>query len=279
YLLTSDASLLNPKGTIAKEQYDLLRFATILSLVVILPVFFLTFFFAYKYRESKNNKYSPNWDTHKILETVWWGIPIIIILILSIVAWNSSHNLDPFKKISSTEQPLKVQVVATQWRWLFIYPEQNIATLNYLKIPTNRPVNFEITSDAPMNSFWIPDLGGQIYAMSGMKSQLSLEASQDGVYKGVSANISGEGFSDMNFNVYSVADSQFNQWVSTVQNSDENLNSETYDQIAEKSTDKSLKEYKLSDNNLFDYVLHKGMGHSSNEMSSPMQPQMEGLSY
>ena len=228
---------------------------------------------------SKNNKYSPNWDTHKILETVWWGIPIIIILILSIVAWNSSHNLDPFKKISSTEQPLKVQVVATQWRWLFIYPEQNIATLNYLKIPTNRPVNFEITSDAPMNSFWIPDLGGQIYAMSGMKSQLSLEASQDGVYKGVSANISGEGFSDMNFNVYSVTDSQFNQWVSTVQNSDENLNSETYDQIAEKSTDKSLKEYKLSDNNLFDYVLHKGMGHSSNEMSSPMQPQMEGQSY
>lgn len=281
FLLTSDASLLNPKGTIAQEQYNLLKFAVILSMVVILPVFFLTFLFAYKYREGRDAKYKPNWDNNNKLEIIWWGIPIIIILILSVVAWNSSHSLDPFKKISSNQEPLRVQVVATQWRWLFIYPDENIASLNFLKIPTNRPVNFEITSDAPMNSFWIPDLGGQIYAMSGMNTRLSLQSSHDGVYRGSSANISGEGFSDMNFNVYSVNEQDFSSWATSLKDSNiEGLSQAVYNQISEKSTDKTDQEFKLSDKNLFNYVLHKSMGMKNIEDSTmQMSTDMKGENY
>jgi cytochrome o ubiquinol oxidase subunit 2 len=202
YLKTVNIEVFNPKGSIAEKQRNLIIFASLLSLLVIIPVYILTFTFLFKYRETnKKARYTPDWDHNRIYETIWWGIPIAVILLLSIVTWNSTHALDPYKPLSSSEKPLDIQVVALQWKWLFIYPEQNVATVNYVQIPVNRPVTFTITSDAPMNSLWIPQLGGQIYAMSGMSTQLHLIANHAGSYNGSSANISGEGFAGMRFKV------------------------------------------------------------------------------
>ena len=132
-----------------------------LSLIVVIPVYIMLFLFAWKYREGNTKaKYSPDWDHSALLETIWWTVPLLLITILSVVTWNSSHDLDPFRPLNSSVKPVKIQVVALQWKWLFIYPEQNIASVNYVEFPVNTPVDFEITADAPMNSFWIPQVGG-----------------------------------------------------------------------------------------------------------------------
>ena len=187
--------VLVPKGTIAKKELDLLVTATLLMLIVVIPVFVLTFTIAWKYRASNTKaKYTPDWDHNRAIETVWWAIPFVLILILSVITWQSSHELDPFKPLASSKQPITIQVVALQWKWLFIYPEQHIATVNYVQFPVDTPVNFVITSDAPMNSFWIPQLGGQIYAMAGMSTQLHLMATDPGSYNGSSVTPQRTGF-------------------------------------------------------------------------------------
>ena len=180
-------------------------FAALLSLVVVIPVFAMTIYIVWRYRESNQKaKYSPDWDHNSKVETIWWLIPTLLIVVLSVVTWNSSHSLDPFKPIKSSVKPLRVQVIALQWKWLFIYPEQGVASTNILELPVDRPINFEVTADAPMNSFWIPQLGGQIYAMAGMSTQLHLMASEAGTYAGASANLSGKGFAKMKFDTKAV---------------------------------------------------------------------------
>ncbi len=259
YISNHNLPILQPKGPIAESQKDLLVFATLLSLIVVLPVFSMAIYIAVKYREgNKNAKYSPNWESNNWLEAIWWGIPITLILILSVVTYRTSHSLDPFKPLESTKEPLIVQVVALQWKWLFIYPEQNLATVNHLVIPEDRPVKFEITSDAPMNSFWIPALGGQIYAMSGMSTELNLQADEPGEFEGYSANISGEGFADMKFMVRSVAQTDFDAWVEKTKQSPSALDKYGYDKLAEPSTS-DKKEYSSVVNDLYDTVVMKFM--------------------
>lgn len=254
----NDIPVLNPQGEIADKERNLIIFGTILSLIVVLPVFTMTFVIAWKYRENnKKAKYQPDWDHSRLFESIWWGVPLILITILSVVTWKSSHELDPFKPIQSAEKPVVIQVVALEWKWLFIYPEQGIATVNYVQFPKDTPVNFEITSDAPMNSFWIPSLGGQIYAMSGMVTKLHLMADQTGEYRGSSANISGRGFSGMKFIAEATSEASFQDWTQKVRNSAPGLDLELYSDLSKPSEDNPVKQYALVDKNLFEYITHK----------------------
>jgi cytochrome o ubiquinol oxidase subunit 2 len=192
--------VLNPAGQIADSQKQLLIFTLALSAIVVLPVFMLLIVFAFRYRNSnkKHPGYDPEWSENKWLEGLWWGIPIFIIGILAVVTFQTSHSLDPRQTLSG-DDPMRVQVVALQWKWLFIYPDQGIATLNHLPLQVNRPVTFSLTANAPMSAFWIPALGSQTYAMNGMASTLNLKATKTGEYMGYTTNINGKGYADMKF--------------------------------------------------------------------------------
>ncbi|MDB5184437.1 MAG: Ubiquinol oxidase subunit 2 [Candidatus Saccharibacteria bacterium] len=260
-------AVLAPRGTIAAQQRGLMIAASVLMLVVVIPVFALTFGIAWRYRASNEKaKYTPEWDHNIVAETIWWAIPMVLITFLSIITWQSSHRLDPFRPIASTVKPLKIQVVALQWKWLFLYPDQGIASVNYVQFPKDRPVDFEITSDAPMNSFWIPQLGGQIYAMSGMSTHLNLMASQTGMYQGSSANLSGDGFSGMKFKAEATTNDNFANWVSGVKQGTTQLSNFEYDKLARPSKDVQPMYYASKDSDIYDRVLAKYMDPSDLKM-------------
>lgn len=264
YLSSKNIFILNPKGTIADKQRNLIILATALMSLVIVPVFVLTFGIAWRYREgNKKAKYSPELGGNFITEFIWWFIPFVIIAILAFVTWTSSHDLDPFKQIASNKKPLKIQVVALQWKWLFIYPEQKITSVNFIEIPKDTPLNFEITADAPMNSFWIPQLGGQVYAMPGMSTQLHLMANSEGDYYGSSANISGEGFAGMKFTTRATTANDFDRWVAATKSSQQFFTHSTYDELAKPSSNTPQITMRLSDEatDLYDTVVKKYMGH------------------
>lgn len=268
FLLGSNVAVLNPQGSIAAQQRDLMVIATLLMLVVVLPVFVMTFAIAWKFRASNmTGKYEPNWDHDSKLEAFWWGVPLIIITALSVIIWISSHQLDPYKPISSDKEPITVQVVALQWKWLFIYPEHGIASVNYVQFPKETPVNFHITADAPMNSFWIPQLGGQVYAMSGMTTKLHLLANETGRYNGVSANLSGEGFSGMKFIAASTTQSEFDEWVDSVKRTADKLTINDYQELAKPSKDVAPVQYTQPEEDLYDTIIMKYMSHDSGSRS------------
>jgi cytochrome o ubiquinol oxidase subunit 2 len=271
YLLRTNIPVLEPKGPIGLKERNLMYFALALSLVVVIPVYYMLFSFAWKYRESNTKaKYSPNFDHSRIFETLWWLIPSILIGILSVVTWNSSHTLDPYRPISSPNPQMTIQVVALDWKWLFIYPKQHIASVNYVKFPMNTPVDFEITSDSVMNSFWIPQLGGQIYAMPGMSTQMHLLASSQGNFRGSSSNISGSGFAGMDFTANSTSSSDFNKWVSSTSRSSSSLSLASYNKLAEPSSYNKAAFYATPQNDLYDTILMKydGPGTAMSSMGS-----------
>jgi cytochrome o ubiquinol oxidase subunit 2 len=178
--------------------------------------------------------------------------------------WNSSHDLDPYKPLDSAVKPVTIQVVALRWKWLFIYPEQGVASVNYVQFPEDTPVNFVITSDAPMNSFWIPQLGGQVYAMPGMSTKLHLIADHTGDYAGSSANLSGAGFASMKFRARSTSSSDFDEWVRTIKQSDSLLTADNYaNDLAMPSQNNPVEYYMLGDDNLYESALGKSMMHGS----------------
>jgi cytochrome o ubiquinol oxidase subunit II len=260
FFTSHNVAVLNPKGTIAKQELDLIITSTILMMLVVVPVLVMTFVIAWKYRVgNKTARYSPDWDHNNLVEITWWVIPTVIILMLSVMTWNSSHSLDPFKPLSAKANPLKIQAIALQWRWLFIYPDLDIATVNYIQFPKNTPIDFEITSDAPMNSLWIPQLGGQIYAMAGMSTKLHLMADQLGSFDGSSANLSGQGFAGMKFVARSSTQAQYDSWLQQVRNSSKILNSVTYTQLAKPSTDTSVGYFSRVSFGLYNDVLGKYM--------------------
>jgi cytochrome o ubiquinol oxidase subunit 2 len=266
YLHGQNIAILNPQGPIATKERNLMFFALLLSLVVVIPVFAMTFAIAWKYRESNTKaKYRPDWDHNRVVETIWWGIPSLLILILSVVAWNASHDLDPFKPLASNNPTMTIQVVAMDWKWLFIYPAQDIATVNYVQFPAATPVDFQITSDAPMNSFWIPQLGGQIYAMPGMTTQLYLMANHPGNYRGSSANISGRGFAGMDFVAKSSSESDFNNWVTQVQSSPNSLTTYEYSQLSQPSVNNPVAYFSTPSIGLYNGILMKYMAPSGSD--------------
>lgn len=256
----SEMPVISPQGLIGKKQSKLLLISVYLMLIVVVPVFILTVFVVCKYRTGlEEPDYDPSFHHSTKAEIVWWGVPFLIIVVLSFLTWKGCHELDPFRPLDSEVKPLTVQVVALQWKWLFIYPEQKIAVINFLQIPEKTPIHFEITSDAPMNSFWIPALGGQIYAMSGMKSQLHLIADEVGRYRGLSANISGDGFSGMHFVVEASGQDAFENWIKTAQSASKALDWSQYEELVRPSQYDPVSFYRLKDLNLFEQVLMKYM--------------------
>lgn len=269
YLQTTDIPVLFPKGTIGEKQRDLLITSTLLMLIVVIPVFLLTLFIVWKYRSSNPHaKRDPEWDNNNVAELIWWGLPFLIIIALSVLVWSSSHELNPFKPLVSDKKPLRIQAVALQWRWLFLYPDQKIASLSYIRFPEETPLDFEITSDAPMNSFWIPELGGQIYAMPGMKTEMHLIANQKGSFRGLSANLSGTGFAGMKFIAEATSQADFEAWVDAVQNSPNRLTLEEYKELAGPSRDNSVHAYVLKEEGLFDWIVMKYMMPQAQGMES-----------
>ncbi len=249
--------VLDPRGAIAQQQRELMVIVTLLMLIVVIPVFVLVTLIVFKYRDGKNSEYDPSLEGNKALEVIWWTIPLAVIVVLSGVIWKSSHQLDPFRPVAAEKKPITVQVVSLQWKWLFIYPEQNIATVNYLQVPEDTPINFKLTSDAPMNSFWIPQLGGQVYTMSGMETSLHLIANEPGEYIGKSANLSGEGFAGMHFTTKATSDAEFEQWVQTVKQAPRNLTFEDYKTLAAPSENDTVKYYASKEKDLFKSIIQK----------------------
>lgn len=212
-----DLVLLNSKGPVAEGQSNLMMTAIYLMLLVVIPSIIMALWFGWKYRASnKDADYKPTWEHSTAIEIVVWGIPVIIIGILAWLTWWGSHKYDPYRPLDSDKAPLTIQVIAEQFKWIFIYPEQNIATVNEVRFPEKTPLSFKITSNFTMNSFFIPALGGQIYAMAGMQTHLHLLANETGEYRGFSSNYSGYGFSQMRFKAHSVTETQFAQWVEAV---------------------------------------------------------------
>lgn len=254
-------AILNPKGVIATSEMHLLVGATILMLVVVIPVIILSFVIPWRYR-AKNTKatYSPEWADSTLLEIVWWSIPCIIIIILATATWIMTHRLDPYRPLVSKEKPITIQAIALDWKWLFIYPNKHIATVNYVQIPVNVPVKFFITSDAPMNSLEIPQLAGQIYAMTGMRTTLYLMANTPGRYNGLSTNFSGDGFSGMRFIVKACSKKQFNSWVKITQQKPRKLTMAAYNELVKPSKNNPIAYFSSPTKNLFNKVLMKYMG-------------------
>jgi len=258
YLSTHNIAVLNPKGMIALRQKQLIIFATLLMLIVVIPVFIITLFFIWRYKASNiKAKYTPDSAHNYIAECFWWGIPFIIIIILGIVTYTSSHELNPFKPIDTGKKSMVIQVVALEWKWLFIYPEENIATINFIQFPEHTPLDFEITADAPMNSFWIPQLGGQIYAMPAMRSKLHLIAHESGDYRGSSAQLSGLGFAGMSFIAKASSQADFDRWVQSVKQSGKSLTLEEYDRLVAPSEHVKPAFYVLKEKDLFDQIIIK----------------------
>lgn len=258
--LSADVQILNPKGLIAHAQRDLILTAYALMFVIVIPIFILAAIIGIKFREgSKNGPYEPERKHGKLQEVFWWIIPSIIVLILAVINWNATHALDPYKPLESDKKPLTIRVVALQWKWLFIYPEQNIATINYVQFPEQTPINFELTADAPMSSFWIPSLGGQIYAMTGMSTQLKLMADKADEYRGVPTEINGHGYAKMTFKAKSTSQYDFDRWVDGVRTSPYTLDIAEYQKLIKPTEDHEIIYYSSAQNSLYNDIMMKFM--------------------
>jgi len=256
----SDFALLNPAGAIAQEQKTIILTALGLMLLVVVPVILLTLVFAWRYRASnKKAIYAPNWAHSTRIEVVVWLIPAIIILILGTLVIKTSHKLDPFRPLDSAVKPIVIEAVSLDWKWLFIYPEQQVASVNQLVFPVNVPVEFRITSVNVMNSFFIPQLGSQIYAMPGMRTQLHLIADAPGSYDGISSNYSGRGFSDMKFKAVAASPEEFERWLGQVKLAPEKLDLAHYKKLEIPSEKSPVAYFSSIKPGLFDCILHQYM--------------------
>ena len=258
----------NPQGPIAADERDLILKAVGLMLVIVIP-FLITFFvIAWKYRAgNKNAKYEPDRKHGPWRQVLLWAMPGSIILVLSVINWNATHALDPYKPLQSNVKPITIQVVALDWKWLFIYPDQNIATVNFIEFPVATPVSFQLTADAPMNSFWIPQLGGQMYAMAGMVTPLHLMASVPGEYPGKAAEINGAGYAGMTFMAKAVAPNDFDAWVNSVKQSSPALTVDAYNQLSAPSQDVPPSSYSGVQSGLYDNIVMKFMVPSSTKQA------------
>ncbi len=223
------AALLDPKGPIGAAERSIILTSTGLMLLIVIPVIVLVLVVAWRYRASNTQaKYEPEWSHSNKIEAVMWSVPIIIVGILGVIAWRTSHELDPFRPIASTVKPVHIDAVALDWKWLFIYPDQHVASVNEVALPVGVPVVFHITSATVMNSFFIPRLGSQIYAMANMQTADNLVASVPGTYRGISANFSGEGFSGMTFKAVAMSAADYKQWLTNAAASKQTLDGAGY---------------------------------------------------
>jgi len=252
--------VLDPKGPIALAERQILFNALGIMLAIVIPVILAILGFAFWFRASNERaRYRPDFTYSGRLELLVWSIPAMTVLLVGGVAWIGAHDLDPGKPISSTVKPVNVQVVSLDWKWLFIYPEQGIASVNHLTIPVGTPVSFELTSSGVMNSFFVPQLAGQIYTMAGMVTRLNLRADYSGTYRGMSANYSGVGFADMYFHVDAVAPDAFAQWVAATRTAGPVLDAATYAALVRPSKAVAPFTYRSIANGLFANILSVAM--------------------
>jgi cytochrome o ubiquinol oxidase subunit II len=249
--------VLNPQGPVGAGEKVILFDATAIMLAVVIPVILCTLGFAWWFRaHNKRAQRRPDWEYSGRIEFVTWSIPAMIVLFLGGMAWISSHDLDPPKALESENKPVEIEVISLDWKWLFIYPQEQVAAVNELVIPVNTPVHFKLTSGSVMNSFFVPQLGSQIYTMAGMTTQLNLLASQAGTYAGLSAQFSGDGFSDMRFDVRAVPEEEYKAWLSSTRAGAEHLDAIRYAQLAAPSQHDEPASFGEVTAGLFDSIVH-----------------------
>ncbi|WP_424769097.1 ubiquinol oxidase subunit II [Paenibacillus sp. sgz302251] len=248
--------VLDPKGPIGESQKDLIYISILLCAIIIIPVLILTAWIVWRYRDKPGNKaaYTPKWEHNTKLEVIWWVIPIIIIIVLAIITVKYTYELEPSKPIESDKEAITIQVTSLDWKWLFKYPDEGIATVNYIKIPEDVPVKFQLTSDTAMNSFWIPQLGGQLYAMSGMAMTLYLQADEQGSYYGSGANFNGKDFAQMTFTVDATSEEDYNAWVDEVKATSPALTMDGFEKLTEPSTS-NIQLFSSFPDGLFDKIV------------------------
>jgi cytochrome o ubiquinol oxidase subunit 2 len=275
--------VMDPSGDVAAQQRDLILLSTGLMLLIIVPVIALTLFFAWKYRASNTKAtYTPDWHHSTRLEMVIWAAPLAIIMVLGTVTWITSHTLDPYRPlrrvaanrpVAANVKPLEVDVVALDWKWLFIYPDQGVATVNQLVVPVGTPVNFKLTSATVWNTFFVPQMGSMIYTMPRMATRLNLEADKEGVFPGRSAHFSGDGFPGMEFNVLSVSPQQFAAWTAGARGAGQVLDARSYAQLAKPSSYVRPMTYSNVQPGLFEAIVS---GRPPPTPQLPHNPQAEG---
>jgi cytochrome o ubiquinol oxidase subunit 2 len=230
------SGVLDPKGPVGAAERIILLDSVGIMLAIIVPTIVAIAAFAWWFRATNRRAtYLPDWSYSGRLELLVWSIPTLVVLFLGAIGWVSSHDLDPYNPLKSKSAAIEVQVVSLDWKWLFIYPNQDVAAVNQLVVPTGVPVHFSLTSATVMNSFFVPQLGSQIYTMFGMRTQLNLQADHPGVYRGMSAQFSGDGFSDMGFDVHAVPESQFAGWVAKARATGPTLDAGAYATLAKES--------------------------------------------
>ena len=252
--------LMNPRGAIGAQEKDLILIALGLMLLVVIPVMVLTVVFAWHYRATNTEAtYAPKWAHSTKIEVVIWSIPCVIVAFLAVIIWETTHSLDPYRPLESKVPPVNVEVVALDWKWLFIYPDSGVATVNHLTIPVGTPINFRLTSLSMMNSFFIPQLGSQIYAMAGMQTQLHLIADEAGTYGGRSSAFSGQGFSDMHFDTVAMPREQFAQWLKEARSAPAVLDSATLSSLEQPSIKTAAITFASVTPGLFDGIVDRFM--------------------
>lgn len=255
---TQMSGILNPKGIITFHERQLMFDSLALMMIVVLPVIIMSLAFVWRFHQSHDDsEYLPNWSHNNMLEAIWWGVPIAIVLILAIMTWETSHRLDPYRKIDNVPgKVLPIQAVALPWKWLFIYPEQNIATVNYVKIPQGQQVEFFLTTDnVPMSSFFIPQLASQLYAMAGMRTRLHVVATHAGSFFGLNSQYNGEGFSGMTFKADVVDPKEFKDWSAQVYRGSPALNGDAYKLVRKPSMSNPVEYYSNVKPGLFNSII------------------------
>jgi cytochrome o ubiquinol oxidase subunit 2 len=252
--------VLNPQGPIADAERQILFNSLGIMLAIVIPTILATLGVAYWFRSSNERaRYLPEFKYSGRLEVLVWAIPAMTVLLVGGVAWVGAHDLDPRKPIASETKPVTVQVVSLDWKWLFIYPEQGIASVNHLVVPVGTPIRFELTSAGVMNSFFVPQLGSQIYTMPGMMTQLQLQADHPGSYRGLSAQFSGDGFADMRFLLDAVPSQQFEQWVASSHDNGPMLDAQSYADLTKPSKAVVPFTYRAISQGLFNTIMSSAM--------------------
>lgn len=261
-LQNTDIVLFNPKGFIASEQHRIMLLVISILLIIAIPTMVMLYFFAWKYRESNEKAvYEENAGNNKLFVLSAWAVPTGFMLILATIMWGATHRIQPQKAIASNAKPITIQVIAMRWKWIFIYPEQNIATVNFIEVPINTPIQFELTADeTPMSSFWIPHWGGQLYAMTGHLNRLNLMAGQTGDFTGSSAEINGAGFAGMKFMARAGSQQDFDAWVQNVKQSPEVLDTAAYQNLLKPSKYVQSSFYSRANDDLYANLIEKYNG-------------------
>jgi cytochrome o ubiquinol oxidase subunit 2 len=255
--LAGCSGVLDPRGPVGISNRLILLDSLAIMLAIVVPVIVAILVFAWWFRASNPNAfYWPDWEFSGRLELIVWSIPALVITFLGGIAWFGSHAVDPFAPLSVKAKPTEIKVVALDWKWLFIYPEEGIASVNLLTIPTGTPIHFRLTSSGVMNSFFVPQLGSQIYAMAGMISQLNLLADEPGTYAGLSAQFSGQGFSDMRFDVRALPADAYAKWVADTKSTGATLDTNRYAELVKPSENVSPTTYRSVDSGLFDAIVN-----------------------